>query len=257
MKKWLAVLMSFMMITAFSACQSREELPTAQPEKEEEIEEVKADEEIAEAEQPNEGQSKQPEEKEDSQTKPEEQPAVPEKTENKPAEESKREEQPTAPQKTESKPAEQPKPEEQPTAPQKTESKPAEQPKPETKPTAAEIKDCFSEIEVYVAGGEDGGLNYNLDAKASQELLERLPFDQMILSEKKEDLSDFDMSSGNFVRLTSSDMNTLAFYQSKEQVLCIVDDQNSYYDPPQGIYDTALALAKEFSAKALPDGTWS
>lgn len=218
---------------------------------------MKTDEEIAEPEQPNEEQSKQPEEKEDSQTKPEEQPAVPEKTENKPAEESKREEQPTAPQKTESKPAEQPKPEEQPTAPQKTESKPAEQPKLETKPTAAEIKDCFSEIEVYVAGGEDGGLNYNLDAKASQELLERLPFDQMILSEKKEELSDFDMSSGNFVRLTSSDMNTLAFYQSKEQVLCVVNDQNSYYDPPQGIYDTALALAKEFSAKALPDGTWS
>ena len=217
MKKWLAVLMSFMMITAFSACQSREKQPTAQPEKEEEIEEVKADEEIAEPEQPNEGQSKQPEEKEDSQIKPTEQPAVPEKTEN----------------------------------------KPAEQPKSETKPTAAEIKDCFSEIEVYVAGGEDGGLNYNLDAKASQELLERLPFDQMILSEKKEDLSDFDMSSGNFVRLTSSDMNTLAFYQSKEQVLCVVNDQNSYYDPPQGIYDTALALAKEFSAKALPDGTWS
>ena len=217
MKKWLAVLMSFMMITAFSACQSREEQPTAQPEKEEEIEEVKTDEEIAEPEQPNEEQSKQPEEKEDSQTKPEEQPAVPEKTEN----------------------------------------KPAEQPKPETKPTAAEIKDCFSEIEVYVAGGEDGGLNYNLDAKASQELLKRLPFDQMILSEKKEDLSDIDMSSGNFVRLTSSDMNTLAFYQSKEQVLCVVNDQNSYYDPPQGIYDTALALAKEFSSKALPDSTWS
>ena len=217
MKKWLAVLMSFMMITAFSACQSREEQPTAQPEKEEEIEEVKTDEEIAEPEQPNEEQSKQPEEKEDSQTKREEQP----------------------------------------TAPQKTESKPAEQPKPETKPTAAEIKDCFSEIEVYVAGGEDGGLNYNLDAKASQELLKRLPFDQMILSEKKEDLSDIDMSSGNFVRLTSSDMNTLAFYQSKEQVLCVVNDQNSYYDPPQGIYDTALALAKEFSSKALPDSTWS
>ena len=237
MKKWLAVLMSFMMITAFSACQSREKQPTAQPEKEEEIEEVKTDEEIAEPEQPNEGQSKQSEEKEDSQTKPEEQPAVPEKTENKPAE--------------------QPKPEEQPTVPQKTESKPAEQPKPETKPTAAEIKSRFSEIEVYVAGGEDGGLNYNLDAKASQELLERLPFDQMILSEKKEDLSDFDMSSGNFVRLTSSDMNTLAFYQIKEQVLCVVNDQNSYYDPPQGIYDTALALEKEFSSKSLPDGTWS
>lgn len=251
MKKWLAVLMSFMMITAFSACQPREEQPTAQLEKEEEIEEVKTDEEIAEPEQLNEGQSKQPEEKEDSQIKPTEQPAVPEKTENKP------EEQPTAPQKTESKPAEQPKREEQPTAPQKTESKSAEQPKPETKPTAAEIKDCFSEIEVYVAGGEDGGLNYNLDAKVSQELLERLPFDQMILSEKKEDLSDIDMSSGNFVRLTSSDMNTLAFYQSKEQVLCVVNDQNSYYDPPQGIYDTVLALAKEFSAKALPDGTWS
>lgn len=232
MKKWIAVLMSFMMITAFSACQSREEQPTAQPEKEEEIEEVKVDEEIAEPEQPNEEQSKQPEEKEDSQTKP---------AENKPEEQPKQETKPT----------------EQPAAPQKTESKPEEQPKQETKPTAAEIKNRFSEIEVYVAGGEDGGLNYNLDAKASQELLERFPFDQMILSEKKEELSDIDMSSGNFVRLTSSDMNTLAFYQSKEQVLCVVDDQNSYYDPPQGIYDTALALAKEFSAKALPDGTWS
>ena len=232
MKKWIAVLMSFMMITAFSACQSGEEQPTAQPEKEEEIEEVKVDEEIAEPEQPNEEQSKQPEEKEDSQTKP---------AENKPEEQPKQETKPT----------------EQPAAPQKTESKPEEQPKKETKPTAAEIKSRFSEIEVYVAGGEDGGLNYNLDAKASQELLERLPFDQMILSEKKEELSDIDMSSGNFVRLTSSDMNTLAFYQSKEQVLCVVDDQNSYYDPPQGIYDTALALAKEFSAKALPDGTWS
>ena len=232
MKKWIAVLMSFMMITAFSACQSREEQPTAQPEKEEEIEEVKVDEEIAEPEQPNEEQSKQPEEKEDSQTKP---------AENKPEEQPKQETKPT----------------EQPAAPQKTESKAEEQPKQETKPTAAEIKNRFSEIEVYVAGGEDGGLNYNLDAKASQELLERFPFDQMILSEKKEELSDIDMSSGNFVRLTSSDMNTLAFYQSKEQVLCVVDDQNSYYDPPQGIYDTILALAKGFSSKALPDGTWS
>lgn len=234
-------MMLVVMLTVLSACRGRIESSNPQPptEKETEIEEPKADEPI---EQKDEEMEKTEEVKEEQQTPPSTQ-------------EAKLTEQKTTPSVQETKP------EEQRTTPADQETKPTEQETPlvnqETKPTATEVKKQFAEIEVYVAGGEDSGLNYNLDAQASQELLNRLPFDQMVLADKKEELSDIDMTSGNFVRITSSNMNTLAFYQSKEQVLCIVGEQTNYYDPPQGIYDTSLALAKEFSTKALPDGTWS
>ena len=71
--------------------------------------------------------------------------------------------------------------------------------------------------------------------------------DQFIQQEKTVELSFTDMSSGQFIRITSSDMKHLVIYKDVDQAMYVpFQGENEYYSVPAGTYEYTWNLAQEF-----------
>ena len=127
----------------------------------------------------------------------------------------------------------------------------------------------FNNISIYIAGGEYSGTYYELNDYDSQKFIQSFPLSDFILAPAIEELSSVNMDSGNFIRITSSDMKELVIYQDKVQAKYQAGDEIFYcfhtklppfeifyYNTPENIYNIALYTVKSFSNNAIPDTTW-
>ena len=114
----------------------------------------------------------------------------------------------------------------------------------------------FNNISIYIAGGEYSGTYYELNDYDSQKFIQSFPLSDFILAPAIEELSSVNMDSGNFIRITSSDMKELVIYQDKVQAKYQTGDEIFYYNTPENIYNIALYTVKSFSNNAIPDTTW-